>query len=136
MIKQIKQARDALDHCISMIGNKTIPDCETIVWSSGTTQRPNITLETLKTILSLLDKEIDGGWQPIETAPRDESIFICRHKKKPYATFEAAMFLDDDGWESTIWSYYVIQNMTVDTPIDSDWGDLEWQPLPTPSKGE
>ena len=70
-------------------------------------------------------------WRPIETAPKDETIFVCRNKKKPHVTFEAAMFWDQESWEIPE-KYFVIQNMTTDQPLEDDWDDLEWQELPTP----
>jgi len=88
-----------------------------------------------KAIMNLRDKpalapqEVDE-WQPIETAPRGEEVFVCRHKDKPHVTFEAAIFRESESWEMPQ-EYDALQNMTTDEPIE-DWDDLEWMPLPQP----
>lgn len=69
-------------------------------------------------------------WQPIETAPRGGVVFVCRHKDKPYVTFEAAIFRESESWEMPQ-EYDVLHNMTTDEPIDG-WDDFEWMPLPPP----
>ncbi len=71
-------------------------------------------------------------WQPIETAPKDESLFVCRDKRKPHVTFEAAIFKDQESWEIPE-EYDCLQNMTIDEPICDGWDLLEWRPIETPN---
>ena len=72
-------------------------------------------------------------WQPIETAPQKEGeVFICRDSTKPHVQFEAAWFYESeerDGAHVFAPGYYLLQNLTIDIPID-DYSDLEWMPLP------
>ena len=72
-------------------------------------------------------------WQPIETAPQKEGeVFICRDSTKPHVQFEAAWFYESeerDGAHVFVPGYYLLQNLTIDIPID-DYSDLEWMPLP------
>lgn len=70
-------------------------------------------------------------WQTMETAPKDETLFVCRNKNKPHVTYEAAIFRESESWEIPE-EYLVLQNMTNDEPIDGDWEGLEWSPLPAP----
>jgi len=79
--------------------------------------------------LDRLEKQ--GEWQPIETAPRDETLFLCRDKEKPHVTFEAALFQEHESYEIPE-EYDVLQNMTTDEPIADDWFAYEWQSLPQP----
>jgi hypothetical protein len=89
-------------------------------------------IKELEAQLAAAPTPLAADWRDIESAPRDESLFLCRHKAKPHVTFEAAIFKEDDSWESGNKPYDVIQNMTADEPLDAEWEDLEWQPLPQP----
>lgn len=63
MTKQIKQARDAISR---MIENGSCP--ESIA--------PHI-----DTILDLLDKEIDGGWQPMDLTDEQVNLMVAAYEK-------------------------------------------------------
>lgn len=89
--------------------------------------------DTTQTIRTLLDNAIEQrhviAWQPMDSAPTDETLFVCRYKKKLHVTFEAAIFRDCESWEIPQ-EYFVLQNMTTDQPIEDYWEDLEWMALP------
>lgn len=109
-------------------------------------KREAIALSKNHTLNAILDhlhaKGYLGGvpeWQPIETAPQKEGeVFICRDSTNPHVQFEAAWFYESeerDGAHVFTPGYYLLQNLTIDTPID-DYSDLEWMPLPAAPKGE
>ena len=81
----------------------------------------------------LATKDMMNEWQPIETAPKYEKMFVCRDKSKPHITFEAMMFKDRESWEIPE-EYDVLQNMTVDEPVVDRWEDYEWRVLPPIAK--
>lgn len=71
-----------------------------------------------------------SGWLPIESAPRDGTIFVCRRKERPHVTFESSKYLESDGWENNHKSYYVLANETnEDDILDDAWEAYEWQPI-------
>ncbi len=74
MTQQIKQARDALKSLVKGGGNigRDGQDDGGHKYLHG-----EIGHDDWHTILALLDKEIDGEWQPIETAPRDGKLYLC-----------------------------------------------------------
>lgn len=76
-------------------------------------------------------REMQSQWMTMETAPKDDTLFLCRKKSQPHVTFEASMFWDQESWEIPE-KYLVCQNMTTDEPLDDDFEDLEWRPLPQP----
>ncbi len=109
MTQHLKQARDAISR---MIENGSCP--ESIA--------PHI-----DTILDLLGKEIDGGWQPIETAPRDGEFDALVKTKfgNIYAGFRGI----NGRWSAEDprggGDYYIHDEIT------------HWMPLPkTPAKDE
>jgi len=78
---------------------------------------------------------MSSEWKPIDTAPKDEgkTIFVCRHKDKKHVQFEAAFFYESeerDGAHVYAPAYWSLQNMTIDQPIDDDYSDYEWSPIP------
>ncbi len=80
----------------------------------------------LLTKLSIKENE----WRHIDTAPRDETSFLLRHKKT-HVTVEALFYQDQeflDGHPITE-VYYVLQDLYKDEPIDACWDDYEWKPL-------
>lgn len=89
--------------------------------------------DVVRTIDYLHSKGLLMVWQPIETAPQKEGeVFICRDSTKPHVQFEAAWFYESeerDGAHVFVPGYYLLQNLTIDIPID-DYSDLEWMPLP------
>jgi len=105
MTQHIKQARDAISR---MIENGSCP--ESIA--------PHI-----DTILALLDKEIDGGWQPIDTAPKDGTRVLL------YDPYNGV----GDGYYCNIrWWHYECG----DDWYSEEWNPTHWMPLPTTPKGE
>ena len=72
-------------------------------------------------------------WQPIETAPRYEKLFVVRRKDTPHVQHEAMLFRESQTWEMPQ-EYDCLHNMTTDEPIDDDWDSYEWMPLPTPQQ--
>ncbi len=105
MTQQIKQARDAISR---MIENGSCP--ESIA--------PHI-----DTILDLLDKEIDGGWQPIETAPRDGTEILLTDG----VSFLVASWDYYDGFTGGYYGAYyeVSEHSRLNTAT-------HWMPLPKP----
>jgi hypothetical protein len=93
---------------------------------TGSFQPAKEVMDTISELLEIIDKQ---GWQPVETAPKDETLFRLRDKTKPHETFEACIFRDCESYEMPE-EYYVLQNMTFDEPVDDSWDNYEWQPLP------
>ncbi|MAI17130.1 MAG: hypothetical protein CBC71_06220 [Rhodobacteraceae bacterium TMED111] len=77
---------------------------------------------------------ISTQWKPIEEAPRYEELFCIRRKDKAHVQFEAMFFRERESWEMPE-EYDVLQNMTLDEPIEN-WDMYEWKPLPQPPKKE
>lgn len=69
----------------------------------------------------------DGGWQPIETAPKDGThILLLGVLKHDRVTIG---FYDDDG--SSWWAYFHPR-----LPMGGDLNPTHWQPLPSPPPPE
>jgi hypothetical protein len=70
----------------------------------------------------LIELRENNGWQPIETAPKDECVLVCDGNYVVEARFKS----EEDGW-------WEINN----DPTDA-WGDqlypTRWQPLPPRQK--
>lgn len=81
-------------------------------------------------------KAKQAEWQPIQTAPQKEGqLFVCRHKEKPHITFEATWFYETeerDGPHIFAPAYWSLHHWTNDEPIEGDYCDYEWMPLPSP----
>jgi hypothetical protein len=109
MTQQIKQARDDFPDGID---DDTYSTLAMVRWFK----------DHGKTILDLLDKEIDGGWQPIETAPRDGEWVQLYWTTMPITMYPAIGFNSGDeyGWECV---------------SQTDYGEViptHWMPLPKP----
>lgn len=71
-------------------------------------------------------------WQDISTAPKDESLFLLRHKRK-WTVVEAALFwepAESEGPHIFAPAHWSLHDMTVDLPIEDDYEDYEWMPTP------
>ena len=95
--------------------------------------RDDIAEAFAKAALEAAEAVRQDGWQPIETALKDEKLFLIRHKDKPHVQHEAMIFRDRESWEIPE-EYDVLYDVTLDDVIDGDWSDIEWQPLPQPPK--
>jgi hypothetical protein len=87
-----------------------------------------VVLDAARRDLARMDSVPVEGWQDIGTAPRDESLFVCRTRLKPWVQFEAAIYWEYPGFEETFEPYWILQNMTTDEPVE-DTENLEWMPL-------
>ncbi len=105
MTQQIKQARDAISR---MIENGSCP--ESIA--------PHI-----DTILDFLDNEIDGGWKPIETAPKDGSEILFTNGKEYLVVY----YDDYDGFTGGLYGSYHEVSEYSRLPDAT-----HWMPLPKP----
>ena len=61
-----RRALEAIDHCLDVARSKNIPDHENAIWSSGTSERPRITLDILETCKSSLKPDAAGEWLPLD----------------------------------------------------------------------
>lgn len=63
---------------------------------------------------------LDGGWQPIETAPKNRKILVCQYENK---IVETANGIDRHGnWK------------TGQSPMDFICGVTHWREIPEPPK--
>jgi hypothetical protein len=63
---------------------------------------------------------VHGGWQPIETAPKDDFILASTvGAKLPMV----ALYDEDDGW------------IALNGAFKRDWKPTHWMPLPAPPNG-
>lgn len=57
MDNDINKALEAVEFCISVIQNPRIPEEDIAIWSCGTSSKPRITLDILKTICEVLKSQ-------------------------------------------------------------------------------
>jgi len=123
MTEEAKQALDDLDNIIRGGNNKMIA------------LEGGIKPETLETIRTLLEREVNGGWLPIESAPKDGTIILLLEDHSGevntgYWGLEENIF---SGTENKWFSNGCIDNVLTFPNI------THWMPLPelpTKIKGE
>lgn len=62
----------------------------------------------------------DGGWQPIETAPKDTMVLV------------ASEFFGPADWRIKVGYFFTDENKWV--VFGASWTPTKWQPLPNPPK--
>jgi hypothetical protein len=93
MTQQIKQARDALLKLNPQHG-VPVTDEQMDEYEHACT---TFIILNYDTILDLLDKEIDGGWEPIETAPKDGTPILGYRYGQEYKPI-GVIFWADNTW--------------------------------------
>ena len=120
MTNEIEQARDAVNQYFEAASGFECKQCP-----KPSDEMLSAAIRSFDHICNFLDREIEGGWQPIETAPKDGTWIMVYWPTMGIGQYPFVVFWDE-GWQPARYS-------------DRDYGEAfptHWMPLPPAPKKE